>query len=95
MMPLESDDFDHVVDGLVRRTDEPHLPLAPTRNLRTSRAEGVLADRKLAFISLAEDVALVGRRKLRLRRPLDGTLCWFRAAHLLAPATTGVKGLAY
>ena len=42
--------------------------------------------------SLAEDVALVGRRKLRLRRPLDGTLCWFRAAHLFAPSDDGDEG---
>ena len=86
---IEPDDFDHVINGLVSRTDEPILLLAPTRDLCTSRTEGVLADWKAAFISLAEDVALVGRRKLGLRRPLDDILASFRAAHLPAPEDDG------
>ena len=86
---LEPDDLDHVVNGLVNRTKEPILLLAPTRYLCTSRTEGVLADRKSAFISLAEDVALIGRRKLQLRRPLDDILASFQAAHLPSPKDDG------
>ena len=87
---LEPDDFHHVVNGLVSRTDEPFILLAPTRDLCTAPTEGVLAHhRKSAFIPLAEDLDLAGHRKVRLRRPLDDILASFQAAHLPAPKDDG------
>ena len=86
---MEPDDFHHVVSGLASRTDEPFVLLAPTRDLCTSRTEQVLANRKSAFIPMAEDIALVGRRELRLRRPLDDILASFRTVHLPAPEDDG------
>ena len=86
---LEPDDFHHVVSGLVSRTDEPFFLLAPTRDLCTAQTEQVLVRRNSAFIPLAEDLDLAGRRKLRLRRPLDDILSSFRAAHLPAPENDG------
>ena len=86
---LEPRDFEHVVNGLVSRTDEPFVLSSPTRNLCTTETERVLANRKSAFISLVEDVALVGHRKLRLRRPLDDILSSFRGAHFPKPKADG------
>ena len=86
---LEPDDFHHVVSGLVSRADGPFVLLVPTRDLCTSRTEGVLAGRQSAFISLAEDLGLVGRRKLRLHRPLDDILASFRVTHLPASKDDG------
>ena len=53
------------------RTDTPFVLLSPTRNLCTARTEAMLANRKSAFIPLTDEVSLAGRRKLRLRRPVD------------------------
>ena len=86
---LEPDDFHHVVSGLVSRTDEPFILLAPTHDLCTAPTERMLASRKSAFIPLAEALDLAGRRKLRLRRLLDDILASFRAAHLPAPTDDG------
>ncbi len=87
---IEPDDFDHVVSSLVSRTDKPFVLLAPTRDLCTAPTERVLAHRKSAFIPLAEELALAGgRRRVRLRRPLDDILTAFRAAHLPAPNDDG------
>lgn len=87
---LEPDDFHRVASGLVSRTDEPFVLLAPTRSLCTAQTEQVLVRRKSAFIPLAEDLTVVaGRRKVRLRRPLDDILASFRAAHLPAPKDDG------
>ncbi len=86
---LEPGDFDHVVNGLMSRTDKPFVLLAPTRDLCTARTEQVLANRKSAFIPLAEDLDLAGRRKLRLCRPLADILASFQAAHLPAPEDNG------
>ena len=82
---LEPEDFDHVVGGLVSRTDTPFVLLSPTRNLCTARTEAMLANRKSAFIPLTDEVSLAGRRKLRLRRPVDDILSSFRTAHLPQP----------
>ena len=81
---IEPDDFHHVVNDLVRRTHGPLVLLAPTRALCTATTEQVLENRKSAFIPLQEEIALNGRRKLRLRRPLHDILSSFRAAHLPA-----------
>lgn len=87
---LEPDDFDHVVHGLVSRTDETFVLLAPTRDLCTTKTERVLAHRNSTFIPLAEELALAGgRRRVGLRRPLDDILSAFRAAHLPAPTDDG------
>ena len=86
---LEPDDFHHIVSGLVSRTDEPFVLLAPTRDLCTSRTEQVLANRKSAFVPMAEDIALVGRRELRLCWPLDDILASFRTVPLPAPEDNG------
>ena len=86
---LEPDDFHHVVSGLVSRTDEPFILLAPTHDLCTAPTERMLASRKSAFIPLEEALDLAGRRKLRLRRLLDDILASFRAAHLPAPTDDG------
>ena len=86
---LEPGDFEYVVSGLVSQTDKPFVLLAPTRDLCTARTEQVLANRKSAFIPLAEDLDLAGRRKLRLCRPLADILASFPAAHLPAPKDNG------
>ena len=86
---MEPDDFHHVVSGLASRTDEPFVLLAPTRALCTAPTELVLASRKSAFIALAEDLDLAGRRKLRLRRPLHDILSSFRVTHLPASKDDG------
>ena len=86
---IESDDFHHVVSGLVSRTDEAFVLLAPTRDLYTAPTEQVLAKRESTFIPLAEDLDLARRQELRLRRPLDDILSAFQAAHLPAPEADG------
>ena len=88
-IPLEPDDFHHIVSGLVSRTDEPFVLLAPTHDLCTAPTERMLASRKSAFIPLAEALDLAGRRKLRLRRLLDDILASFRTVHLPAPEDDG------
>ena len=86
---LEPDNFQHVVSSLVSRADGPFVLLAPTRALCTAPTEQVLASQKSAFIPLAEELDLAGRRKLRLRRSLDDILSSFRAANLPAPEDDG------
>ena len=86
---LEPDNFDSIATSLVSRTNQPFVLLAPTRDHCMSRTEQVLANRKSAFVPMAEDIALVGRRELRLCRPLDDILASFRTDHLPAPEDDG------
>ena len=86
---LEPDAFDSIISGLVSRADKPFVLLAPTRDLCTSRTEQVLANRKSAFVPMAEDLALTVRRKVCLSRPVDDILASFRTVHLPAPEDDG------
>ena len=86
---LEPDDFDSIVSGLVSRTDEPFVLLAPTREHCAAATERLLRNRKSAFVPLVENTELVGRRRPRLLRPVDDILCAFRAANLPAPEADG------
>ncbi len=83
---LEPTEFDPIVSALLSQTEGSFILLAPTRDLLIARSKGLLSTRRSAFIPLAEELVLAtGRRKVRLRRPLDDILSSFRAAHLPAP----------
>ena len=82
---LEPGDFDHIVNSLANRTDAPFVLLAPTRDLCTVRTEELLTDRKSAFVSLSEEVAIGVSERLRLLRPLKEILSSFRTANLSSP----------
>ena len=82
---LEPSDFDSAVDGLLGRIDTSLILLAPTRDLCTTQAERLLANRKSAFIPLSENVAIAENGKLRILRPLDDILSQFKTANLPSP----------
>ena len=86
---IEPDDFEHVVNGLASRTDDPFVLLAPTREHCAAETERLLTNRKSAFVPLEENFKLVGHKKLRLQRSLDDILSAFRAANLPAPEVDG------
>ncbi len=86
---LETAEFEHIVSGLLSQPEGPFVLLAPTLDLLTVPSAGLLSKGKSAFVPLPEDLDLAGRRKLRLRRPLDDILASFQAVHLPAPTDDG------